>query len=100
MNTITTLAMLVILAGAMLAITGFSVVNSVVAQMTGDNATMSENMTGGNMTGRFLNLFIPGLFIISMNFYTMLLCIGKKFFLCFTSHRMCTDWISCVFTIQ
>jgi hypothetical protein len=55
MNTITILAMLVILAGAMLAIIGFSVVNSVVAQMTGDNATMSENMSGGNMTGRIVD---------------------------------------------
>jgi pimeloyl-ACP methyl ester carboxylesterase len=51
MNTITILAMLVILSGAMLSITGFSVASSVVAQMTGDNATMSENMTGGNVTG-------------------------------------------------
>ena len=50
MNTITILAMLVILSGAMLSITGFSV-SSVVAQMTGDNATMSGNMTGGNVTG-------------------------------------------------
>ncbi|MGA7691845.1 MAG: hypothetical protein WCA61_06020 [Nitrososphaeraceae archaeon] len=45
MNTITILAMLVI-SGAMLSITGFSVASSVVAQMTGDNATMSGNMTG------------------------------------------------------
>jgi hypothetical protein len=51
MNTITILATLVILSGAMLAITGFSVASSVVAQMTGDNATMSENLTGGNVTG-------------------------------------------------
>ena len=50
MNTITILAMLVI-SGAMLSITEFSVASSVVAQMTGDNATMSENMTGGNVTG-------------------------------------------------
>jgi hypothetical protein len=51
MNTITILAMLIILAGATLSITGFSVTSSVVAQMTGDNATMSGNMTGGNVTG-------------------------------------------------
>ena len=51
MNTITILAMLVILSGAMLSITGFSDVSSVVAQLTGDNATMSGNMTGGNVTG-------------------------------------------------
>ena len=35
MNTITILAMLAILSGATLSITGFSVVSSVVAQMTG-----------------------------------------------------------------
>jgi hypothetical protein len=51
MNTITISAMLVILSGAILAITGFSVASSVVAQITGDNTTMSENMTGGNITG-------------------------------------------------
>jgi hypothetical protein len=51
MNTTTILAMLAILSGAMLAITGFSVASSVVAQLTGDNTTMSENMTGGNVTG-------------------------------------------------
>jgi pimeloyl-ACP methyl ester carboxylesterase len=50
-NTITILAMLVILSGAMLSIIGFNVSSSVVAQMTGNNATMSENMTGGNVTG-------------------------------------------------
>jgi pimeloyl-ACP methyl ester carboxylesterase len=43
--------MLVILSGAMLSIIGFSVSSSVVAQMTGNNATMTENMTGGNVTG-------------------------------------------------
>ena len=52
MNTITILAMLAIVSGATLSITGFSVMSSVVAQeMTGDNATMSGNMTGGNATG-------------------------------------------------
>ena len=51
MSTITILAMLVILAGATISITGFSVTSSVIAQMTGDNATMSGNMAGGNMTG-------------------------------------------------
>jgi hypothetical protein len=45
------LAMLAILVGSTLSITGFSVVSSVVAQMTGDNATTSGNMTGGNATG-------------------------------------------------
>jgi hypothetical protein len=51
MNTITILAILSILAGAMLSVTGFGVISSVVAQMAGDNATMSGNMTGGNVTG-------------------------------------------------
>ena len=51
MNTITILAMLAILSGiATLSISGFSIINTVVAQMTGDNATMSGNMTGGNVT--------------------------------------------------
>jgi hypothetical protein len=50
MSTITILAMLVIL-GSALSITGFSVTCSVAAQTTGDNATMSGNMTGGNATG-------------------------------------------------
>ena len=43
--------MLVTLAGAILSITGFTVTSPVSAQMTGDNATMSGNMTGGNTTG-------------------------------------------------
>jgi hypothetical protein len=51
MTTIAILAMLAILAGATLSITGFSVMSSVVAQTTGDNATMSGNMTAGNATG-------------------------------------------------
>ncbi|MGI0002459.1 MAG: hypothetical protein ACRD42_05210 [Nitrososphaeraceae archaeon] len=51
MTTITIMAMLSILAGTTLSITGFSVISSAVAQMTGDNATMSGNMTGGNVTG-------------------------------------------------
>jgi hypothetical protein len=51
MNTITILAMLAILSGATLSITGITVTSSVVAQMTGDNATMSGNMIGGNVTG-------------------------------------------------
>jgi hypothetical protein len=54
MSTITILAMLVILAGATLSITGFSVTSSVVAQATSDNATMG-NMSGGNMTGRIVD---------------------------------------------
>jgi hypothetical protein len=50
MNTITILAVLAILSGvATLSISGFSVINTVVAQMA-DNATMG-NLTGGNMTG-------------------------------------------------
>jgi xanthosine utilization system XapX-like protein len=51
MTTIAILAMLAILAGATLSVTGFSVISSVAAQMTGDNATMSGNMTGDNVTG-------------------------------------------------
>ena len=50
-NTITILAMLAILSGAILSIIGLTVISSVDAQMTGDNATMSGNMTGGNVTG-------------------------------------------------
>jgi hypothetical protein len=45
------LAILAILVGALLSITGFSVIGSVDAQMTGENATMSGNMTGSNVTG-------------------------------------------------
>jgi hypothetical protein len=45
------LVILAILAGATLSITGFSVISSVDAQMTGDNTTVSGNMTGGNATG-------------------------------------------------
>jgi hypothetical protein len=51
MNAIAILEMLAILVGSTLSITGLSVVSSVDAQMTGDNATVSENMTGGNATG-------------------------------------------------
>jgi hypothetical protein len=54
MSTITILAMLVILAGATISITGFSVTSSVDAQATTDNATMG-NMSGGNMTGRIVD---------------------------------------------
>ena len=50
LNTIRILAMLVILAGATLSIAEFSVVTSAVAQATGDNTTMTGNMTGGNAT--------------------------------------------------
>ena len=39
MSTITILAMLAILAGAALSITGFTVISHVAAQTTGDNAT-------------------------------------------------------------
>ena len=58
MNTITILAMLAILSGATLSITGFSVVSSVVAQEDeklppDDTGSISStgNMTGGNVTG-------------------------------------------------
>jgi hypothetical protein len=60
MNTITILAMLAILSGvATLSLSGFTVINTVVAQMA-DNASMGNltignntlgNMTGGNTTG-------------------------------------------------
>jgi hypothetical protein len=51
MTTIAILAILAILGGvATLSITGFSVATPVVAQMTGDNATISGNMTAGNAT--------------------------------------------------
>ena len=51
MNTITILAISVILTGAaILSIAGFSVISSVVAQTTGDNATVSGNMTAGVIT--------------------------------------------------
>jgi hypothetical protein len=50
MNTITILAVLAVLSGvATLSISGFTVINTVVAQMA-DNATMG-NLTVGNMTG-------------------------------------------------
>jgi hypothetical protein len=59
MNTITILAILAIISGVVTAISGFTVINSVVAQMA-DNANMGNltignntlgNMTGGNVTG-------------------------------------------------
>jgi hypothetical protein len=55
MNTITILVMLAILSGvATLPISGFTVINTVVAQMA-DNTTMGNltigNVTGGNTTG-------------------------------------------------
>jgi len=52
MTTIAILAILVILVGiATLSLVGFTVMSSVAAQTTGDNATTSGNMTGGNVTG-------------------------------------------------
>ena len=51
MNSITILTILAILSGATLSITGFSVMSSVVAQMTGDNATTSGNMTAEEAKG-------------------------------------------------
>jgi hypothetical protein len=51
MTTIAILAVLAILTGVTLLITGFTVISSVDAQVTGDNTTMSGNMTGGNATG-------------------------------------------------
>ena len=56
LTTITLLAILAILVGATMSVAGFSVVSSVDAQTTGDNATMSGNMTGGNMTGQVSDL--------------------------------------------
>ena len=50
MTTIAILAILAVLGG--LSVTGFSVINPVVAQApTGDNTSMTGNMTGGNVTG-------------------------------------------------
>jgi hypothetical protein len=51
MTIIAILVILAILAGATLSVTGFSVISSVDAQMSGDNASVSGNMTGGNATG-------------------------------------------------
>ena len=52
MNTIRILAISAILQAEILSMAGFTVMSSVVAQeMTGDNTTMSGNMTGGNVTG-------------------------------------------------
>jgi hypothetical protein len=53
MTTITILVILAILAGvATLSVTGFSVINPMAAQTpTGDNTTMTGNMTGSNVTG-------------------------------------------------
>jgi hypothetical protein len=50
MTTIVILAMLAILAGATLSVTGFSFIGSVYAKMTSDNATVSGNMTSGNQS--------------------------------------------------
>ena len=54
MTTIAILAVLAILAGPTLLMTGFTVMSSVVARMA-DNETMGNltvgNMTGGNVTG-------------------------------------------------
>jgi hypothetical protein len=52
MTTIAILVILAILGGvATLPLAGFTVMSSVVAQTTGDNTTMTGNMTGGNVTG-------------------------------------------------
>jgi hypothetical protein len=53
MTTIAILAILAILGGvATLSVTGFTVINPVAAQTpTGDNTTMTGNMTGDNVTG-------------------------------------------------
>jgi hypothetical protein len=63
MNTITKLAILAILSGvATLSISGFTVINTVFAQMA-DNATMGNltvgNVTGGNTTGSISSLPPP-----------------------------------------
>ena len=49
------LAMLAIVLGATLSITEFSVISSAVAQATGDNITMTGNMTGGRNTTAGIN---------------------------------------------
>ncbi len=50
MNTITILAISTVLAaGTILSVTGSTVISSVVAQATGDNATMSGNITAGTI---------------------------------------------------
>jgi hypothetical protein len=64
MNSFTILIMLAILSGVVaLSISGFTVINTVVAQMA-DNPTMSGNMMGGNATGSNITgatfLFIQG----------------------------------------
>jgi hypothetical protein len=53
MTTIGILAILAILGGvATLSVTGFSVISPTAAQTpTGDNTSMTGNMTGGNVTG-------------------------------------------------
>jgi hypothetical protein len=53
MTTIAILAILAILGGiATISVTGFTIMSSVAAQTpTGDNTTMTGNMTGGNVTG-------------------------------------------------
>ena len=52
MNTIAILAISAIIAGATLPITGFTVTSPVAAQTpTGDNTSITGNMTGGNITG-------------------------------------------------
>lgn len=52
MNTITILVMLAFFSGvATLSISEFIVINTVTAQMPGDNAIISGNTTGGNATG-------------------------------------------------
>ena len=52
MTAIAILAILAIRGGiATISLAGFSVISTVVAQTTGDNATTSGNMTGGNVTG-------------------------------------------------
>jgi hypothetical protein len=47
--------MLAIVLGATLSITEFSVISSAVAQATGDNITMTGNMTGGRNTTAGIN---------------------------------------------
>ena len=53
MTTIAILAILAILGGvATLSVTGFTVISPTAAQTpTGDNTSMTGNMTGGNATG-------------------------------------------------
>ena len=52
MNTIAILAILTILGGVATLLTGFNVTSPVIAQTpSGENTSMTGNLTGGNITG-------------------------------------------------